>query len=85
MIRGQQFSLFGSAFQQQDIFLVFEADSDQLPLLARHIHLCFQARKSGDSHLTPYLDCIYYSCDAHAMPSAMVLMHLQLAEGPVFK
>ena len=43
VIRGQHFSLFGSAFHQRDIRLLFEANTDQLPLVARHIHLCFQA------------------------------------------
>ena len=54
VIRGQHFSLFGSAFHQRDIRLFFEANTDQLPLVARHIHLCFQARKSDESHLAPY-------------------------------
>ena len=54
VFRGQHFSLFGPSFHQRDIRLFFEANSDQLPLVARHIHLCFQARKSDESHLAPY-------------------------------
>ena len=55
VIRRQQFSLFHSAFHQRDICLSFGAKSDQLPLVATHIHLCFQARMSDGSHLAPRL------------------------------
>ena len=34
--------------------LFLEANTDQLPLVARQIYLCFQARKSDESHLAPY-------------------------------
>ena len=54
IIRGQHFPLFGSAFHQRDIRLFFEANADQLSLVATHLHLCFQARKSDESHLAPY-------------------------------
>ena len=47
-------SAFGSAFHQRDIPLLIDPNFDQLPLVARHIYLCFQARKSDESHLAPY-------------------------------
>ena len=33
--------------------LLLEADTDQLFLVARHIHLCFQAKKSDEIWLLP--------------------------------
>ena len=58
IIRGQHFSLFGGASHQRDIRLFFEQNSGQLGLVARHIDLCFQARKqhtqSDESQLAPY-------------------------------
>lgn len=54
IIRGQHFALFSPNFHQRDIRLFFEANNDQLHLVARHIHLCFQARMSDESHLAPY-------------------------------
>ena len=41
-------------------FAFCEAATDQLPLVARHIHLCFQPRKSDESHLAPTPDCHFY-------------------------
>ena len=52
--RAETFSLFGAAFHRQDICLFFEANSNQLPLVARHIHLCFHSRKRDESHLASY-------------------------------
>ena len=39
---------------QRGSCLFFDANSDQLPLVAGHIHLCFQARNSNQSHLATH-------------------------------
>ena len=57
IIRGQHFSLFGPNYQQRDIRLFFEQNAHQLGSVAHHIHLCFQARMSDESHLAPHPDC----------------------------
>ena len=54
IIRGQNFSLFGPNYQQRDIRLFFEQNAHQLGFVAHHIHLCFQARMSDESHLAPH-------------------------------
>ena len=43
--------LFGS--DQGSIRLFVECNTDQIPLVALFIHLCFQARMSNESHLAP--------------------------------
>ena len=49
---GQQHNaLFGP--HQGSIRLFLERNSDQMPLVAHYIHLCFQARMSNESHLAP--------------------------------
>ena len=42
------------------IRLVLKANSDQLPLVARHIHMCLQASNSNESHLPLSPDCNFY-------------------------
>ena len=56
IIRGQHqyFSLFGPNYQQRNIRLFFEQNAHQLDFVAHHIHLCFQARMSDESHLAPH-------------------------------
>ncbi len=56
IIRGQHFSLFGPNYQQRDILirLSVEQNSHHLGFVAHHIHLCFQARMSDESHLAPH-------------------------------
>ena len=48
-VRGQQAVLFRS--DQGSVRLVLERNADQMSLVAHHIHMCFQARKSNESHL----------------------------------
>lgn len=58
IIRGQHFPLFGPSSHHRDIRLFFERNSGQLGLVARHIDMCFQARKqhtqSDEPQLAPY-------------------------------
>ena len=58
IIRGQHFSLFEPALQHRDIRLFFEQNWDNMGLVARHLHVCFQARKhhvqSDGPELAPY-------------------------------
>ena len=56
IIRGQLLSLFGPNYQQRDIGLLFEQilNADRFDFMAHHIHLCFQARMSIESHLAPH-------------------------------
>ena len=54
IIREQHFSLFGPNYQQRDIGLSFEQNARQLGFVTHHIHLCFQARMSNESHLAPH-------------------------------
>ena len=62
-IREQQAVLFGS--DQGSIRLLLKRNADQMSLLVHYIHLCFQARKSDESHLAPQpgllillIDCV---------------------------
>ena len=50
-IRQQHKVLFGP--DQRSVRLVLERNADQMPLVAHHIHLCFHARMSDESHLAP--------------------------------
>ena len=50
-IQQQHTVLFGS--DQGSIRLFLERNADQTPLVARYIHLCFQARMSDASHMAP--------------------------------
>ena len=58
IIRGQHYSLFCRASQQRDIRLFLEQNSDNIGLVAKHLHVCFQARKqhvqSDEPQLAPY-------------------------------
>ena len=47
----QQAVLFGT--DQGTIRLLLERNADQMSLVAHYIHLCFEARKSDESHLAP--------------------------------
>ena len=55
--KGQHLVLFGSAYHQRDMCLFCEANNDQLPLVARHIHQ--EAWKSRESHLAPYPEILF--------------------------
>ncbi len=41
-------------YQQRDIRLFVQQNSHQLGIVAHHIHLCFQAKMSGESQLAPH-------------------------------
>ena len=54
IIRGHKCSLFGPGYQLRDIRFFCKQNSQQLALIAHHIHLCFQARTCDESDLAPY-------------------------------
>ena len=51
---GQHFLYVWVKYQQRDIRLFFEQNSHQLGVVAHRVYLCFQARRSDESPLTPH-------------------------------